>query len=94
MFEGAQANPRSPVNTAWAAPLTSGFDTCLGSASGGAQTVGFGVSFGTTKVDKNCVRLKNASALNSLGHREAAVALMCQNADVRKAMETAGTPCK
>ena len=40
--------------------LTSGFDTCLGSVSGGVQTQIFGLSGGGTKVDKNCVHIKNA----------------------------------
>lgn len=50
---------RIPVSTAYAAGLTSGADTCLGSASGGVQTGIVGVSFGSTKVDKNCVNIKN-----------------------------------
>jgi len=47
-----------PVNTAYSAGLTSGLDTCLGSVSAGAQTGILGVTFGTTKVDKNCVTIK------------------------------------
>lgn len=48
-----------PVSTAYAPGLTSGIDTCLGSASGGVQTGILGLSFGTTKRDKNCERIKN-----------------------------------
>ena len=47
-----------PVATAYSAGLTSGFDTCLGSASGGVQTGIVGLTFGSTKVDKNCVTIK------------------------------------
>jgi len=86
-------NPRQPVNTAYAAPLTSGEDTCMGSSSLGAQAVTFGLSIGTTWQDANCRRLKNSRQLVALGYVRAATALMCVDEDVRSAMEEAGTPC-
>lgn len=84
---------RDPVHTAYAAPLTSGEDTCMGSSSLGAQAVSFGVSLGTTWQDDNCQRLKNSRQLVALGYHRAATALMCVDDDVREAMEEAGTPC-
>ena len=86
-------NPRAPVNTAFAAPLVTGEDTCMGSSSLGAQAVTFGLSLGTTWQDANCRRLKNSRQLVALGYPRAATALMCVDADVRHAMEEAGTPC-
>lgn len=86
-------NERAPVNTAFAAPLTTGEDTCMGSSSLGAQAVSFGVSVGTTWQDANCRRLKNSRQLVALGYHRAATALMCVDEDVRHAMEEAGTPC-
>jgi len=88
-----QAQPRNPVATAYAAPLTAGFDTCMGSSTAGAQGIGFGISLGSTWTDANCVRLKNARELAAIGYRTASVQLMCQNADIARAMTAAGTPC-
>ena len=86
-------NQRAPVNTAYAAPLVSGEDTCMGSSSIGAQAVSFGVSIGTTWTDDNCRRLKNSRQMVALGYHRAATALMCVDEDVRAAMIAAGTPC-
>jgi hypothetical protein len=86
-------NPRNPVSTAVAAQLTAAEDTCMGSTSAGAQGVGFGVSLGSTWKDSDCVRRKDARELHNMGMKNAALALMCKSADVREAMETAGTPC-
>jgi hypothetical protein len=85
---------RAPVATAFAAPLTSGIDTCMGSSSMGIQGIGFGVSVGSTWTDDNCKRLKNSVRLQSMGFNAAALALMCQEPTVSKAMRVAGTPCK
>lgn len=84
---------RNPVSTAFAAPLTTSTDTCMGSSSAGAQGIGFGLSIGSTWTDKNCVRLKNARQLQSMGLNDAAIQLMCLNKDIAQAMATAGTPC-
>ena len=86
-------NERAPVNTAYAAPMVAGEDTCMGSSSVGGQGIGFGLSIGTTWTDNNCQRLKNSRQLASLGFTRAAVALVCVDEDVQGAMEAAGTPC-
>jgi hypothetical protein len=86
-------NPRAPVNTAYAAGLSVGEDTCMGSSSIGAQAVSFGLSIGTTWQDDNCRRLKNSRQLVALGYHRAATSLMCVDDDVRQAMIMAGTPC-
>jgi hypothetical protein len=88
------AQSRDPVNTAYAAPLVAGEDTCMGSSSIGGQGVGFGISIGTSWTDENCQRLKNSRQLASLGYQKAAVMLLCINDDVAMAMEAAGTPCR
>ena len=89
----APAQERAPVATAYAAPLTSSPETCMGSSTGGAQGANFGVTFGTTWESVKCDRRMNARALQSLGLTKAAVALLCQDADVAKAMEAAGGSC-
>ena len=86
-------NERAPVNTAYAAGLAAGEDTCMGSSSLGAQAVSFGVSIGTTWTDDNCRRLKNSRQMVALGYHRAATALMCVDKDVEEAMARAGTPC-
>ena len=68
---------------------TSGMDTCLGSATGGISIPGFGVSGGATMTDENCVRLKNAKLLISLGLTDAAVALISIDPDVAMAIKIA-----
>jgi outer membrane protein OmpA-like peptidoglycan-associated protein len=85
--------PRIPVPTAHAARLVASEDTCMGSRSFGLQLAGFGVSFGSTWQDRQCMRIKNARQLDALGYRRAAIALLCQDDEVFDAMERAGTPC-
>lgn len=85
--------PRIPAATAFAASLIATDDTCMGSRSFGVQAMGFGVSFATTWQDRSCRRLKNARALDALGYRPAAIQLLCQDTEVWRAMERAGTPC-
>ena len=87
-------NRRIPVSTAYAAPLTSGIDTCLGSASAGVQTGIIGVSFGGTKRDRICETIKLSRELHHMGMREGAVQLLCIDERVRVAMLNAGTPCE
>lgn len=87
-------NRRIPVSTAYAAPLTSGIDTCLGSASAGVQTGILGVSLGGTKRDRICETIKLSRELHHMGMREGAVQLLCNDQRVRIAMRNAGTPCE
>ena len=87
-------NRRIPVSTAYAASLTSGIDTCLGSASAGVQTGILGVSLGGTKRDRICETIKLSRELHHMGMREGAVQLLCSDDRVRIAMRDAGTPCE
>lgn len=88
-----EAQKRNPVATAYAAPLVAADDTCMGSSSVGAQGIGLGLSVGSTWKDDDCVRRKDAREIHNMGFKPAAITLMCQNAQVRKAMSDAGTPC-
>jgi len=95
MIENYEAQ-RIPVTTAYAASLTSGQDTCLGSASGGVQTQIVGISLGKTTVDKNCVMIKQVQLLNQMGMPSAA----CHRAragkegeEIDAAMRLAGVDC-
>lgn len=84
---------RRPVNTAYAAPLTSSPETCMGSTSGGVQGASLGVSFGSTWESHGCEARMDARALDAMGMRTAAIARLCQGAGNRKAMEAAGETC-
>ena len=55
---------------------TGGSDVCLGSSSAGISAAGIGISGGSTTIDENCVMLKNAKILASLGLKDAAVTLL------------------
>lgn len=84
---------RNPVSSAASTFLTSSDDTCMGSSGGGLQLVGVGISAASTWRDEECINRKNAKVLHDMGLTSAAVALMCQNANVWKAMKDGGTPC-
>lgn len=88
-----EARKRNPVSTAYSAPLVAAEDACMGSSSVGAQGIGLGLSVGSTWHDDDCVRRKDARELHNMGLKPAAIALMCLNANVRKAMAAAGTDC-
>jgi hypothetical protein len=89
--------PKAPVSTAYAASLTSGLDTCLGSVAGGVQTQILGLSGGGTKVDKNCVLIKQVQLLQQLGFNEAACFRARAGEEGRAiddALKSAGVDCK
>lgn len=86
-----------PVNTAYSASLTSGYDTCMGSGSAGFQVAGVGATGGKTYVDANCVLIKQVQLLLQLGLPEAAcerARLGEEGAAIAAAMTAAGTDCK
>jgi hypothetical protein len=87
---------RAPVETAYSASLTSGFDTCLGSISGGAQTQILGLTLGGTKIDKNCILIKQTQLLREVNQSRAACFRMQmgkEGADIKQAMADAGAEC-
>ena len=91
---GPNAGSRMPANTAISPSLmSSGTESCLQSISGGLQLVGIGVSSGKYIQDEECNRRRNSITLSNMGMKIAAVSLMCQNADVWRAMLMAATPC-
>lgn len=63
-----------------------GLETCLGSVSGGGAFVGTGFSFGTTIPDPGCAARLDARTLWSMGLKKAAVARLCLNPDIDRAM--------
>jgi hypothetical protein len=75
--------------TVFAPPLVTAPETCMGSVSGGASYIA-GFSFGTTYESENCNRRMDSLRLQSLGFRDAALALMAQKPSVAKALRDAG----
>src|SRR3954452_23701926 len=63
-----------------------GLETCLGSVSGGGAVVGTGFSFGTTIPDPACAARLDARTLWSMGLKKAAVARLCLNGEIYRAM--------
>ncbi len=63
-----------------------GLETCLGSVSGGGAFLGTGFSFGTTIPDPGCAARLDARTLWSMGLKKAAVARLCLNGDIYRAM--------
>jgi hypothetical protein len=63
-----------------------GLETCLGSVSGGGAFVGTGFSFGTTIPDAGCAARLDARTLWSFGLKKAALARLCLNPDINRAM--------
>lgn len=85
------AQKRNPVAPAFASPLVTSNDTCMGSTSAGGQLISFGLSIGTTWRDKDCVLRKDARFLYNTRRDLISLAMMCQKESVRKAVALAGT---
>jgi len=68
-------------------------DVCSMGVSGSVSTGVFGISGGKHVVDENCERIKLAKVLQDFGMKVASVAVLCQDARVHAAMQSAGTPC-
>lgn len=93
-FNGAGSASKMPVGSAISPSyMSSGVDTCLKGSGGSLQTVGVGLSSGTYEVDIDCSRRRDSKLLSDLGMKVAAVARMCEDEVVWKAMFMSGTPC-
>jgi len=97
---GAQAdfysNSTSNYPQQTASPTAPAFVTaspCMGVVSGAGTSPVVGIAIGMSYKDKECEDRANASALNSLGDRAAAMQIMCQLDSVKDAMAAARTPC-
>ena len=68
-------------------------DVCSMGVSGSVSTGLVGISGGKHFIDENCERIKLAKVLQDFGMKVASVAVLCQDARVHMAMQSAGTPC-
>jgi len=98
---GGQGPMGNPVPTAMAPTMMGGGgnDSCLIPSSKGFQVSLFGMAEGTMEQDTNCNRRKDArllgapQAVGGLGLQVSAIAVMCSDARVFRAMALANTPC-
>jgi hypothetical protein len=83
-----------PPPTAMAPSITAmGNDICAIPISGAVSSTVIGFAGGTAITDANCERIKLARELSNQSLKVAAVALLCQDERVWKAMEMSGSPC-
>ena len=71
-----------------------GIESCLGSASAGGSVAGFGITFGSTMVDRGCQIRLYARTLYALGHRRAATQMLCNDPEVMQALAYEGVSCQ
>lgn len=84
-IETNQAAPATVTNL-----TTSGQDTCFGSVTGGLSVAGASLSSGKTYVDDNCIALKQAKLLTSIGLKDAAILLLANyDEDIADAIRVA-----
>ena len=87
-------NTKTAVNPSNAPSMSVyGQDSCVIPLAAGITVIGFSGSFGSYMVDEECERRKSVAVMAKLGMKVAAIALMCQDKNVWKAMMDAGTPC-
>jgi hypothetical protein len=95
------SQPDTPVMSAVAPTMMGGGgnDSCLIPSTTGIQVTLFGVASGSMEQDPECNRRKDARLLGTpqasggLGLQVSGISLMCQSADVFRAMALANTPC-
>ena len=87
-------NTKTAVNPSNAPSMSVyGQDSCVIPLAAGITVIGFSGSFGSYMIDEECERRKSVAVMAKLGMKVAAIALMCQDEKVWKAMMDAGTPC-
>ena len=93
-YNGAGSSSSIPVGSAIAPSyMSNGLETCLSGTGSSIQTGVIGFTSGKYKTDDYCNRRRNAKVLSDLGMKVAAIAVMCDDTDVFKAMFVSGTPC-
>ena len=70
-----------------------GIEACLGSASVGGSGAGFGLTIGSTLVDRGCELRLYSRALYAMGYKRAATELLCNDPDVARALAEDGYIC-
>jgi hypothetical protein len=93
-YNGAGSSSEMPVGSAITPSyMSNGVETCLQGAGSSVQTGIIGYSRGTYRNDEHCNRRRDSLVLHQLGMKVSAIARLCQDIGVWKAMFVAGTPC-
>jgi len=93
-YNGAGSSSQMPVGSAISPSyMSSGMDTCLKGTGGSLQTLSVGFSSGGYTIDEGCTRRRDSKLLSDLSMKIPAIALMCQDLSVWKAMLVSATPC-
>ena len=93
-YNGAGSSSSIPVGSAISPSyMSNGLETCLQGIGSSIQTGVIGYASGKYKTDDYCNRRRNAKLLSDLGMKVAAIAVMCDDTAVFKAMFVSGTPC-
>lgn len=93
-YNGAGSSSEMPVTSAIAPSyISNGLESCLRGAGGAIQTGIVGITTGRYKEDKHCNRRRDAKVLSEQGMKVAAIARMCEDMEVWRAMFVSGTPC-
>ena len=92
-YNGAGSSGMPPYSAVAPTYMSTGPETCFRGNSQALQLPSIGLSRGGYKEDPNCNRRRDAKVLSDLGMKVAAVARMCQEPGVWKAMFISGTPC-
>lgn len=91
-YQGSYSVKNTP-SIAGPALTTTLSDTCMGSVSFGLSITGFGATGGSTIVDQACVRRLDAREFRAMGLNDVALALLCESASNRAAVEATGHLC-
>jgi len=83
---GLKAASRNRVPDAYAPPLTTSNDTCMGSSSIGGSGPGLGLSLGTTWTDEGCVARSDARVLYNMGLKAEAILRLCERPKMAKVL--------
>ena len=70
-----------------------GIETCLGSTSVGGSGPGFGLTVAGTHKDRDCNLRLYSRTLYSMGHKVAALQILCNDPDVAAALALEGVRC-
>ena len=76
--KGLRDMGRKRVPDAYAPPLTTSNDTCMGSSSIGGSGAGFGVSVGSAWTDHGCTARADARVLFNMGLKDEAILRLCE----------------
>jgi hypothetical protein len=89
----AAAGSRENNNVSAPDVIVQGNDVCTTADGVSASGLGFSIGAAISPLDKGCDRRQDAQWLWNMNQKAAAIALLCQDANISAAMTTAGTPC-